>query len=332
GGFTCGTAADDNARSLSQTIPIIATFRATVVTQLPTPTRARGDVDGDGRSDLLLQNAGVGQSAYWIMNGAVPVRYSSAFTQPAGYARVATGDFNGDSRLDIVWARSSDRQLLLWQGDGTGFTQLAIRDYSAGWAVTGAGDIDGDGRSDLLLANASQGVVAYWTMNGATPVRYSSAFVQPDGYVQVANGDFNGDGRLDLVWARASDRNLLLWQGDGNGFTALAIGPSSSGWAVTGAGDIDGDGRSDLLLANASTGQVAYWVMNGATAQRYSAAFVQPAGYAQVTSGDYNGDGRLDLVWVRASDRHVLLWQGDGNGFASLPVGNYSEGWLITQP
>lgn len=296
------------------------------------PARSRGDIDGDGRSDLLLQNAGFGLSAYWIMNGATPTRYSSALAEPAGYARVATGDFNGDGKLDIVWARSPDRNLLLWLGDGNGFTVSPIRDYSAGWAVTAAADVDGDGKSDLLLANASSGLVAYWIMSGGVPMRYSSAFVQPSGYAQVATGDFNGDGKLDIVWARGSDRNLLLWQGDGTGFTQLPVRDYSPGWAVTGAGDIDGDGKSDLLLANATQGLAAYWVMSGAMPVRYSSAFTQPAGYLQVASGDYNGDGKLDLVWVRSSDRAVLIWQGDGIGFTSLAVGNHSPGWLITEP
>ena len=292
----------------------------------------RGDVDGDGRSDLLLQNAGFGLTAYWVMNGATPVRYSPGLTQPAGYARAATGDFNGDGKLDIVWARSSDRNLLLWQGDGNGFTALAIGAYSVGWAVTGAADVDGDGRSDLLLANASSGLVAYWIMSAATPLRYSSAFAQPAGYAQVAHGDFNGDGRVDLVWARSSDRSLLLWQGDGTGFAQLAIRDYSPGWAVTGAGDIDGDGRSDLLLANDGQGAIAYWTMNGAAPTRYSVAFSQPAGHTRAATGDYNADGKLDLLWVRSADRAVLVWQGDGNGFTPLSVGAHSEGWLITDP
>lgn len=328
-GVPCGTPGDDNARSLAQTLHLVATFRATVVPFTPTIKRARGDVDGDGRSDLLLQNSGFGQTAYWIMNGATPVRYSAAFTQPAGYAQVATGDFNGDNKLDIVWARSSDRTLLLWQGDGSGFTQLAIRDYEAGWAVTGAGDIDGDGKSDLLLANASQGLSAYWIMNGATPTRYSSVFTQPAGHAQVATGDFNGDGKLDLVWARSSDRALVMWQGNGIGFTQYGVRDYVAGWAVTGAGDIDGDGKSDLLLTNASQGLAAYWIMNGATPVRYSSAFNQPSGYAQVVTGDYNGDSRLDIVWARSSDRTLLLWQGDGNGFAQAVIRDYVAGWAV---
>lgn len=329
-GYACGVENEaDNARSLGQTIPIVATFRATVV---PDALRNRtySDINGDGRSDLLLRNASSGLAAYWIMDGAMPVRYSGVFTQPTGYEHVATGDFNGDDRVDLVWARTSDRTLLMWLGNGIDFTQVSVRDYVAGWAVTGAADVDGDGRSDLLLRNATAGLTAYWIMNGATPIRYSAAFSQPAGYGPVATGDFNGDGRVDMVWARASDRTLLMWLGDGVGFSQTVVRDYANGWAVVGAGDIDGDGRSDLLLRNAAASLTAYWVMNGATPVRYSATFIQPAGgYQQVASGDFNGDGRVDLVWGRISDRTLLMWLGNGTGFSEVPVRQYADGWSV---
>ena len=82
---------------------------------------APGDIDGDGKSDLLLDNIALGQTAYWRMDGQTPVAYSHAFSKPEGYAQVASGDFNGDGKFDIVWARASDRSLLMWVGDGSGF-------------------------------------------------------------------------------------------------------------------------------------------------------------------------------------------------------------------
>ncbi len=296
------------------------------------PRRPAGDVDGDGKSDFILANTGLGASAYWIMNGSTPVRYSPVLSNPSGYARAATGDFNGDGKVDVVWARSSDRSLLLWQGDGNGFTTLSIRSYSEGWMVVAAGDIDGDGKSDLLLENASLGLSAYWTMNGATPVRYSSAFSQPVGYQRAATGDFNGDGKLDVVWSRSSDRHLLMWLGDGNGFSQTPIGNYSAGWAIAAAGDVDGDGKSDLVLVNTSLGASAYWVMNGAVPVRYSPVFSAPSGAVLTATGDYNADGMLDLVWVRSSDRLVTMWLGNGSGFVSASVGVHSAGWLVTQP
>lgn len=290
-----------------------------------TSRRVPGDIDGDGRSDLLLDNASLGQTAFWRMDGTRPVAYSPPFTKPDGYAQVASGDFNGDGRLDIVWARSSDRSLLMWIGDGIGFSQLPVRNYAEGWMVTGAGDINGDGRADLLLGNATQGLFAYWLMDGAVPTVYSAVFAPPSAHAQAATGDFNGDGKLDIVWSRASDRTLVMWIGDGTGFQQLSVGAYSAGWEISGAGDVDGDGRSDLLLFNktryynyGSGGQqlLAYWIMSGATPVRYSPPFFVPGGTVPATVGDYNGDGKLDVVLV---DERRTLYVALGDGYKLLP-------------
>ncbi len=297
-----------------------------------------GDIDGDRKSDLLLDNTSLALSAYWLMDGGTVRSYSPAFIKPDGYTQAASGDFNGDGKLDIVWTRTFDRSLLMWVGDGNGFSQVPIRNYVEGWAVTGAGDIDGDGKSDLLLANEAQGLFAYWIMDGAAPTRYSPAFGRPAEHAHAAYGDFNGDGRLDIVWDRASDRAVVMWIGDGNGFVQAPVGQRAAGWEISGAGDVDGDGRSDLLLFNgtrqtrfSSIGQkmFAYWIMNGATPVRYSPPFFLPSTHVPARVGDYNGDGKLDIALVDEA-RTLLMLLGDGNGFREhFPLLKYSSGWQL---
>lgn len=305
------------------------------------------DVDGDGKSDLLFDHVALGLFANWRMDGKTPIGYSPAFPKPQGYAQVASGDFNGDAKVDIVWARTGDRSLLMWTGNGTSFAEAPIRDYVEGWRITGAGDIDGDGKSDLLLANAAQSLFAYWIMDGTTPKRYSPAFTVPQGRVQVATGDFNGDGRLDIVWDNPTDRMLSMWMGDGNGFSQAPIGQRAVGWDVSAAGDVDGDGKSDLVLFNASRfkpcascggpGQklFAYWIMRGATPVRYSPPFYLPSNMVPATVGDYNGDGKLDIALVDET-RNLLMLLGDGNDFNEYypqfgPLLQYNSGWQVVR-
>ncbi len=334
--LACGVADQtDNARSLNQTIPVVATFRATVV---PLGNDVDSDVNADGRSDVILRYGSPGGLAgYWIMNGGAIASASAGLAAPAGHEIVARGDFNGDNRLDILWSRASDRNLVLWQGNATGgFDTIGIGGLSVGWSIAAAGDINADGRSDLVLRYGSAGgLVGYWLMNGGGITTASSALPAPAGHDIVANGDFNGDGRMDILWSRASDRNLVLWQGNAtNGFDTIGIGGLSAGWTINGAGDINGDGRSDLVLRYGTSGGLAgYWLMNGATISSASAGLAAPPGHEVVARGDFNGDGRTDILWVRTSDRNLVLWQANvTGGFDTIGIGGLSTGWRIANP
>ena len=334
GGFPCGTLNDDNAGSLNLTIPVAATFRAAKAGPEPpsdSGRRVRSDANADGKSDILVQSFSQGLFTYWVMNSNVPLDYSLNTRVPAGYVQAARGDFNGDRRLDIIWMRQSDSNILMWIGGVGGFQEVAVRAAAPGWVVTGAGDIDGDGKDDLLMANEALGAIAYWIMRENSPVRYSPVFSRPSGYVQSANGDFNGDGKVDIVWTRPSDRSVIMWRGDGNGFAQLDVRDYSPGWQVDDAGDVDGDGKSDLIVSNPGQGLFAYWIMNGNVPLRYSPAFTYASGYARVATGDYNSDGKLDVLWSRASDGNVLMWLGDGNGFVQALVRSTPSGYEIAR-
>ncbi len=295
-----------------------------------------GDVDGDGKADLLLSTDYGEKLGYWIMSGGTVLRKATGLAIPADRpALVATGDFNGDHRVDLLWKPASSRSLVMLVGDGQAFTTAPVRDYAVGWEVWGAGDIDADGRSDILLVNPGSRFFAYWTMDGATPARYSQVFRLPGGaelpsrFGPVAVGDYNGDGRLDLVLSRQRDRSLVMWLGDGASFTEYPTQRHAPDWLVShsfrsiGAPvqpyvdrDIDGDGRSDLVAGrldfskpapHAWSTSITYHITlprpaeydgDYTTLRHYPTGFTL-SGEQPLATGDFDGDGRLDMVTGR---------------------------------
>lgn len=311
--------ASDNVRSMNQSIPVVATFRAA-------PARARNDIDGNGKSDLVWWNQSLGMMAYWSMNGSQLV---SGYNQGFGTALTpsTTGRSTSSGRTDILMRRASDRMLFSFQSQSSGFVQYSVGQYGDGWTVVGQGDIDGDGKDDIFLRHPQQGHFAYWLMDG--PVyKGGQTYTPPTYYLIAAIADFNGDGRVDIVWNSPGDRTMSMWLSVGSGFTVSQIGQYGADWRLIGATDVTGDRKADLLWRSTNNQYMAYWRMDGAV---YLGAYAQgtPTNYEFSAMGDYNGDGVGDLVWTRPSDRNLYMWIGNGTGFNESLIGQYGADWAL---
>ncbi len=244
------------------------------------------DFNGDGRADVLWRNTD-GTVADWTMNGTVisasatVTSGGTAIRPDASWSVAGLGDFDGDTRSDILW-RNSSGELVAWMMNGATISTsgditsggVAVRP-DASWSVAGIGDFDGDGRKDILWRNAS-GEVTAWMMNGTAIVRSGDitsggAAVAPAASWSVAGiGDFNHDGRSDILW-RNSNGALSEWLMGGTAISAsgaitsggVAVTPDAS-WHVVEVGDFNGDGNSDILWRN-DNGALAEWLMNGTT-------------------------------------------------------------------
>ncbi|WP_166636847.1 FG-GAP-like repeat-containing protein [Cognatilysobacter terrigena] len=321
----CGTNDADNARTLSQTMPVIATFRATVVPSGPV-RRPRNDMDGDGRSDLLWWNAGSGVVAYWVMNGSQFLSGAN-YGLGSGLQPASSGYTTAGARADLLFRRPADRMLINFANSGSGFQPTAIGNYASDWNVAGQGDVDGDGKDDIFWRHPTAGYFAYWLMDGAV-YKGGQTYAPPPAYLIAAIADFNGDGRADIVWNAPSTRTVSMWVSDGGGFAVYQIGQYGSDWSLIGAADVTGDGKADLLWRNTASTYLAYWKMDGPSFVS-SQAQGTPTAYTFATTGDYNGDGRDDIVWQRPSDRALIMWLGNGIGFQEQVVGNYGADWSL---
>lgn len=327
GGLACGTADADNARSLTQTTPIVASFRATVVAPSLPIARARNDINADGRSDILWHNPGLQQMDWWLMNGAALQAVGSKGVG-SQYRVAATGDFNGDGRGDILWRDDARTTLWIWQAEATGgFSILFVRPYPPqGWEVVGAADVNADGRSDILWHNTGLQQMDWWLMNGAVLQGVGSKFISSE-YRVAATGDFNGDGRGDILWRDQARTTLWIWQSEPSGtFSIQFVGPYPSespwdygpaGWEVVGAADVNADGRSDILWHSPNSQLFNWWLMNGATVQAVGSQGI-PSQYRVASTGDFNGDGRGDILWRDEGRTTLWIWQAEASGTFSI--------------
>lgn len=84
--------------------------------------QAAGDMDGDGKVDLVLRNIATGEVSIQLMDGINIATHGAAIAGPGGTWEIAgTGDYNGDGRDDISWV-NADRETAKWFTDVGGTT------------------------------------------------------------------------------------------------------------------------------------------------------------------------------------------------------------------
>ncbi len=274
---------------------------------------------------LCLALVGVSYPGYGATIGFQPPMNYPVGTAPRA---VASGDFNGDGKLDLVVANSGNPavgddgnvSILLGNGDGTFQPANNIAAGKSPFSIA-VGDFNGDNRLDVVVANNSSNTVSVLLGNGngtfQTHVDYATA--TGTGPNSVAVRDFNGDQKLDLaVTAPFNVVSVLLGNGDGTFQAHVDYAMGSDARAVALA-DFNGDGKLDLALAGKFSGGGLISILEG----NGDGTFQPPVGYDTAGSlglslavGDFNGDGKLDLVleFVTGLQVGIGLALGNGNG------------------
>lgn len=290
-----------------------------------------GDLDGNGKGDLVWQND-QGQASTWIYNAPTVVGSTVGGANGSDWRLAGIGDLNSDGRGDLIW-QNDQGQAVVWLMDGSTILDTALIGAANGanWRIRAIGDINGDHRSDIVWEN-EQGQAVVWFMNGAT-VSGGVTVGAPNGgnWTIRGVGDVNGDGKSDIVWQNSQGQAAVwLMNAQTVNFATFVGGPSGRDWQIKGVGDVDGDGNADIVWQN-NQGQASLWLMSGATLKSASLIGGRNGSNLQIKEvADLNGDGKADLVW-QTDQGQAAQWIMNGAAIssASLLGGANGSSWML---
>ncbi|PLC13234.1 hypothetical protein AUQ48_14715 [Kocuria flava] len=304
--------------------------------------RTTGDVDGDGRDDLVGFGARGVQVAYAQADGTftAPEQKVRDFGRAQGWTPARhvreVADVDGDGVEDVVGFGTGGTWVALGRTDRSfAPARRVLRDlgWAQGWRPGQhprlVADVDGDGAADLVGFGAAGTWMAWGRADGTftDPVLEVRDFGTDQGWRTDEHvrtvGDVSGDGRADVVGL--GHRGVQVARSTGDLPLPATFHPSGlethdlatvQGWRTDRhprvLADVTGDGADDVV----GFGDAATLVIPGNTiplraAEQLTPAFGRNDGWTPARHlrllGDVDGDGADDVVGFGRAGLSVRL-------------------------
>lgn len=284
---------------------------------------AAADLDGDGRTDLLVPVGSTPGRILVYLNRTTPGMAMPVFAPSAPYnsmtspAIVAVADWSGDGLPDVVIGGGSTSAgalgaITTYRGAPAGVLTTRA-DFATPARVTGLAlaDVTGNSAPDIIFHTSSS---IYLCRNNGAGFDAPELVAAPGSVNNLSIADLNGDNHPDIIIGTGAAAVRVL-PGQGNGAFGAQETPVSPGVLVRAAApaDLDLDGDTDLVTLIGPAGQSISPRLNTPGGFVAGPAFDYGVLVNRVTVGDINGDGLPDLATLDSSaSLGAAISRGDG--------------------
>jgi hypothetical protein len=285
-----------------------------------TYTLAGGDIDGDGKQDIVACsiadfNISVFRSTSVVGNISFAPKVD--YTTVSGVHGIAIRDIDGDGKPDITVVNHLSTSMSVYRNTSTpGIISFAPKvDFTilAGAESIVTGDMDGDSKPDIAITNTLfNSFSTFRNTSTAGNISFSARVDIATGGTNapegISIGDLDGDLKADVAVVITNNTGICGTQLYRNTSTvgSIAFNYTLTVTGVNGTtayhatfGDINGDGKPDIAMSNTGADQVQVYQNNstvGTLAFGSANSFPGIFGPYAVAIGDMNADGKPELV------------------------------------
>ncbi|MCF8428867.1 MAG: T9SS type A sorting domain-containing protein [Bacteroidia bacterium] len=294
---------------------------------------ATGDFNNDGKPDILMANISANTISVFANNSSGGVISFAPkldiLVSGNGPETIATGDFDGDGKIDFAVADGGSTSTIIEifknTSNGSVLSFANSITFTVGTVPKGivAKDFDGDGKLDIATSNYSSNSISILrntSSGGSLTFNLKVDYSLGNSPILLISNDFDGDGKFDIAWSNyvtngtitilknlSTNGNLLF-----SNWGSLTTGSFPN---FLGSTDLDGDLRPELFNVNYSNNNFNIFrnistssLMNFTVAETFitGTSSTQPQG---ISASDFDGDGKKDIVTTNSNGGYISVFK-----------------------